>query len=104
MAKEEKKKVEKQKEKETPKKVEKAPILLEKGKTYIYIGDNMATGEINLIKNTVIKDITPILKALEKDAELKSLFLGLKEYAKIKNRLRDPNYRLNRIISKRRRK
>lgn len=75
---------------------------VEKPKKYIYIGDSMVSEEINIIKNTILDGLFPFEKALEKDKELKELFIEMEEFAKIKHKLTDPNFRLNRIIKNRR--
>ncbi len=73
-----------------------------KTQKFIYIGDTISTVNINIVKNTIVESLTPFEIAFEKDKELKELFVDIKEFAKIKYKLSDPNFKLNRIIKKRR--
>ena len=107
MSKEKIKKVDKKKSTINKKEVKKEkyirnPIKREPKKKYIYIGDTVASKDINIVKHTIIENLDSFKKTFEKDSELEKLFVELSEYAKIKHKLSNSNYILNRIIRKRR--
>lgn len=70
-------------------------------KKYIYIGDDFTSEGASIVKNTIVSDLKPFEEDFKKDKELESLFVEMKEFSKIKHRLSDPNYKLNRVIKKR---
>lgn len=78
------------------------PIKRKSRKKYIYIGDTIASKDINIVKHSIIENLNRFKILFEKDSELKRLFIELSEYAKIKHKLSNPNHILNRIIRKRR--
>ena len=66
---------------------------------YIYIGETIATSEINIRKNDLIKDILTFKKTFDKYEGLEKLFVKMSEYPVLKERLKNKNYYIHKKIS-----
>ena len=76
----------------------KKPVKAVKKEVYIYVGETVANHKINIIKNSIIKDLKSYEKLFKKIPGLKKLFIKLSDYPEIKMRMKEATSPINKRI------
>jgi hypothetical protein len=65
---------------------------------FVYVGETVANHRINIVKNSIVKNLDNYKKIFKEIPGLIKLFIKISDYAEVKTRMRDENSWINKKI------